>query len=96
MSAKYTPEAMRARLAEIDRDVAAIEGKARPLREARDKVRAQMAPLEEQERALIKQYRAIEAPLYDLEQERAIIARALGAKAQLKADPATLKVKGGK
>ncbi|MGE0154813.1 MAG: hypothetical protein AB7R90_19505 [Reyranellaceae bacterium] len=95
MQAKYTPEAMRARLAELDAEAAAIEKQAAPLRRQRAALREKMAPLEAEERALVAHYREIEKPLFDIDQERAIIARALGGKA-LRADPARGAIKGGK
>jgi hypothetical protein len=57
----------------------ALVAKAKPFRDKRDALRAQMAPLEEQERAAIKGYRGIEQPrMAEIDNQLAAIARATG------------------
>jgi uncharacterized coiled-coil DUF342 family protein len=59
----------------------AIVDEAAPLRAERDDLLAQMAPLQAQERVLIEQYKAIEAPLSDIDAQLSAMARATGGKA---------------
>jgi hypothetical protein len=71
----YNPEKMRARFHDLTAKDAKIRAKADPLREARDKVAARHA----KEIAVHnKKVRAAEEGLFDIEQERAMLARALG------------------
>jgi predicted nuclease with TOPRIM domain len=57
----------------------ALVAKAKPFRDERDRLRAQMAPLEEKEREAIKKYRAIEQPrMAEIDNQLAALARATG------------------
>ena len=70
----YTKEAMRARFQELDTQVDAIKSVAGPLREERDRI------VQEQDRRaaeLNAEIKASEEGLYDLEMERAALARAV-------------------
>jgi len=73
----FDPDALRARFRELTEKSQAIRAVSVPLRERRDAMvadhEAKMAPLQ-------REIREIEAPLFDVEQERAMIARALNGK----------------
>jgi uncharacterized protein (DUF3084 family) len=71
----YNPEKMRARFHDLTAKAAKIRAKADPLREARDEVAARHA---KEIAAHNKKVRAAEDGLFDIEQERAMLARALG------------------
>lgn len=72
-----TPENLRARFAELGEQRAAMLTASGPLREQRDEIaralQAQIADID-------TQIRAAELGMFDLDQERALIARALGGK----------------
>lgn len=71
---------MQARFHELGRQREAILAQSAPQRAALDATRAQIAALELQAAPLLAAISQVEAPLFDLDQERAIIARALGGK----------------
>lgn len=74
---KFDPDSLRARFHELGTQRDAIIGKATPLREKRD---ALVNKAREDEKAINDKIREAEAGLYDLDQERAMIVRALGGK----------------
>lgn len=69
-----TLEEMRARFHGLGQQREAIHAQSMPLRERRDAI-SQAA--DRQVRALNEEIKALEAPLFDLDQERAALARAL-------------------
>ena len=69
-------EAFKNLMAEKD----AISAKSAPLRAKRNALLAKMQPMIAEEHELIKQYLAIEAPLADLDNRMAVMARATGGK----------------
>jgi hypothetical protein len=71
----YTKEAMRKRLAEVSEQAAAIKAKAAPMREARDKV---VQAARKEELKLNAEIKKVEEGLFDLEMERATLARGVG------------------
>lgn len=73
----FDTHTMRRRFHDLTKQAADIRVKGDPLRAERDALLASVAGRVAE---LEKQIKAIEAPLYDLEQERALIARALGGK----------------
>jgi uncharacterized coiled-coil DUF342 family protein len=75
----FSPENMRKRFHELGKKRAAILAKTMPLREKRDKI---LQKAEAEAKALADQFKKIEADekLFELDQERAVIARALGGK----------------
>lgn len=73
----YSPEAMRAKFWELTRAAEEIRSRSLPLRAERDKIIADTAP---RLKKLEREYKDIEAPLYEIERERALLARALGGK----------------
>jgi hypothetical protein len=73
----YDPETMRARFWALFREGEMIRASAAPKRADRDQ---KIAEHERTIAALNAEIKQIEAPLYDIEQERAVIARALGGK----------------
>lgn len=72
-----TPAEQRARFAELTAAAAAIRAKVDPLREHRDAV---VNKAREDEQVLNDEIREAEAGLFEIEQERAMIVRALGGK----------------
>lgn len=72
---EFTPEKMRKRFHELTAKSAAIRAKADPLREARDKVAARHAREIAGHNAKVQ---AAEKGLFEIEQERAMLAKALG------------------
>lgn len=74
----FTPDAIRQRYVEATIEVERIRALAKPHRDARDAVLAEMQPLLDREKELIAVYIEIEKPLYDLEMERAALNRAMG------------------
>lgn len=72
-----TPEALRARFRELTEKREKILAKSAPLREERDRIANEARA---KETALNKRIKTVEADLYENEQERAMIARALGGK----------------
>lgn len=73
----FDPKNMKARFAELTAQRDKIMSASAPLRTRRDEVQAQLDAAIQPLNAEIKK---IEAGLYGIEQERAIIARALGGK----------------
>ncbi len=65
---------IRARIAELDVQVAAINADLQPVQAERDELLAKYAP---RERELARRIKELRGPLYDLEQERARLFRAL-------------------
>lgn len=76
----FTPEAMRARFVEACAERDAVIEAAQPLRDQRDAIKEQMAPLEAQERHLNTMIRAAETGLFDLQNEIGSLVRALNGK----------------
>ena len=70
-------EEMRARFADLSDQVDAIEKQSEPLRTKRDKL---VNDARDKERSLNEEIAAIEAPLYDLKNERGAIVGALRGK----------------
>jgi len=72
-----TKELLRARFSEVKAEIEAIQGRAAPMRATRDalvnKYRAEI-------RTLDSEIKEVEAPLFDLQQELAMIARSLKGK----------------
>ena len=79
---KFDRESMSARFWELEDKKAAIEVKTNPLRAKRDAIISEIAPALNEERAIGKQIKAIEAEmgLVEIDQERAFISRGLGGK----------------
>jgi uncharacterized coiled-coil DUF342 family protein len=77
MSIMPTPEKMRARFAELGQQRDDILARSTPLREARD---AFANEAREKEQAMNDKIRKAETKLLEIDQERALIARALGGK----------------
>jgi hypothetical protein len=73
----FDPDTMRARFRELTAKRSEIMAVSAPLRAKRDEA---SAAYEAVARPLESQVREIEAPLYGIEQERAVIARALSGK----------------
>jgi hypothetical protein len=71
----FTPEALRARFAALTEQRDTVAAVSEPLRTRRDAIAAQAAA---DLAALDVEIRAAETGLFDLDQERAMIARALG------------------
>lgn len=72
---EFTPEALRARFAALTEQRDTVAAVSEPLRTRRDAIAAQAAA---DLAALDVEIRAAETGLFDLDQERAMIARALG------------------
>lgn len=85
----YHPDALRKRWDELNRMRDEIKGKADPLREERDKI---VNAAREQELAYNAEIGKIEAGLYDIERERAVLAKALNGKLSVEAEPAEIGV----
>lgn len=77
MSVPITDAALRLRFREACAERDAIMARSEPLRKQRDAIQAQVGELEAQCRPLVEQYKSIEAPLFDLQNEIAAISRAL-------------------
>lgn len=73
----FDPETMRRRFADLTKQAEKIRAETAPLRWKRDEALASIA---QRVTALETQIKALEAPLFDIEQERAIISRALNGK----------------
>lgn len=71
---------MRDRFKEANAEIAAIEAASAPLREQRDELRRQIAPLEAKERELNKQIKVTEDGLFELKNEVGSLVRALKGK----------------
>lgn len=74
---KFDPTTLRARFAELSTQRETIVAAAAPLREKRD---ALVNKAREDEKAINAEIRKAEAGLFELDQERAMISRALGGK----------------
>lgn len=75
---KYAPDALRERFAAIKAEKDTVLAESAPIREELDALRAEIDKLEAEAHPLRQQIRKVEVPLYDLDQEAAMIARALG------------------
>ncbi len=73
-------EEMRARFHALGKQRDEVLAKAAPSRAKYDAMRAQEAQLREQMKPIIAEIKAIEAPLYEIDNERGMIARALNGK----------------
>lgn len=72
------PDEMRDRFAQLQTEIDHIRGLAAPVREAYDAKRNEIMRLEREElRPIVAKMQEIEAPLYDMQQELAMISRAL-------------------
>jgi len=72
----------KALFAQLGEQIAAVDAKTKPLRAKRDALAAKIAPAEAEMRDLAQQVKAIEADgdLFNLKNEYAALARALGGK----------------
>lgn len=77
MASPFTIKNLQTRMAEVKEEIAAIMAKAGPLREARD---AWSAEADRKRQEMNAEIKAVEAGLFDLRQEEAMIAKALGGK----------------
>lgn len=73
-------ETMRQRFHAAGAEKDAILSQSAPLRAQEDQIRAQIDVLKGQLAGVVTQRKAVEAPVFELDQERASIARALGGK----------------
>lgn len=69
---------MRARFHELGAKRADIAARAKAPRDRYEALMAQRAAIDQQIRPVLDELKAIEAPLFDIDQERAMISRALG------------------
>lgn len=76
------PDALRQRFAALGVQKASIVERVAPLRAQYEPLLAQQMALDVQMRPLLDQIKAIEAPLFAIEQERAMICRALAGKTE--------------
>lgn len=89
-----TKELIEARYAEVGREIAALEAKSSPMRQARDQLRDKIAPTEDEIRRLNQEIKAVEQPtLSALKMEQSALAKALGSKG-IKAEGGAAKVAG--
>lgn len=81
MAVTYTKDEMRKRFdaANAERDV--IAKKVEPMRKEWDALQQQIQALEAKAKPLMVKIKEIEAPLFDLDMERSLLARALGGRA---------------
>ena len=80
MSTSLDPVAMRARFHELGKQKQAIHEQAAPHRKAYEQSRAQIDALRDLAETHAAQARQIEAPLFDIDQERGNLALALNGK----------------
>lgn len=73
-------EGMQKRFHALGAERAALKATSGPACAVRDAIRARIAVLDRQERALTERIKAIEAPVFDIDNERGAIARALKGK----------------
>lgn len=73
----FDPVTMRRRFADITAQREALMAKVAPLRQRYEAALAQEQKIKAQIRPLLDELKAAEKPLFDLDQERAIIVRAL-------------------
>lgn len=73
----FDPATMRARFHELGKQRDDIATRAKPIRDRYDVLVQQQEALRLQIRPLLDQIKAIEKPLFDIEQERAALTRAL-------------------
>lgn len=76
----YSPEGMRKRFWAVSREIEAVRAKSKPYRDEVDAIMAQIGPLLDRKRELAAKFKPIEAGLPALEEERTMLARALGNK----------------
>lgn len=74
----FNPDEMRQRFHALGRQRQEIIARAAPVRERYEVKAAAIEAAKTEARPLLDELKAIEAPLYDIEQERATISRALG------------------
>lgn len=74
------PDEMRARFHTLGKQRGEILAKAAPARAKYDAMRAEEGQLRERMKPVIAEIKAIEAPLYEIDNERGMIARALNGK----------------
>lgn len=74
----FTHDSMRERFHEAGREKEAILARSTPVRSREAALRAQIAELEASLRQLVAERKAIEAPIAGLDNERGVLARALG------------------
>lgn len=72
------PDEMRARFHALGKQRAEIEAKAAPVRLQYNALRDEAEALRLKMRPMIDELKSIEKPLYDIDQERSMITRALG------------------
>lgn len=78
MATTFKPGDLKARFAELEAARNRIISASGPIRQHRDALRAQQDALREQMRPLEAQIKSIEEPLYNIDMERSVIAKALG------------------
>jgi hypothetical protein len=76
----FDPATMRKRFHDLGAQRAEIIAKAKPVRDKYEAMRAQEAALRDAMQPVIAQMKAAEAPLYDIDMERGMIAKALNGK----------------
>lgn len=76
----FDPETMRKRFHELGRQRDEVLAKAKPIRDRYDAMRAEECALRDRMKPLIDEMKAAEAPLFDIDRERGIIAKALNGK----------------
>lgn len=77
---QFSHDSMRQRFHEAGAEKDAILSQSAPLRAQEDQIRSQIDVLRNQLLGIVAQRKNVEAPIYDLDQERAVIARSLGGK----------------
>lgn len=73
----FDPDTMRKRFHDLEQQRTEIEAKAKPLREKYEALLAQADLIKQQIRPVLDELKAIEAPLFAANQERAMITRML-------------------
>jgi septal ring factor EnvC (AmiA/AmiB activator) len=74
----FSPDALRARFHDLTAEKAALEKEIAPLQKRRDGLAAKMATIEEDIRPVNEQLKEARAPLYQIDNELAMLTRALG------------------
>lgn len=77
---QFSHDSMRQRFHAAGAEKDAILSQSVPLRAQEDQIRAQIDVLKGQLAGVVAQRKAVEAPVFDLDQERATLARSLGGK----------------
>lgn len=78
MALAFNKEDMRAQFHQLGAEREKIREASAPLRAQRDALREQQAALREQIKAIDAQVREIEMPMFEIDNDRAMIARVLG------------------